>query len=586
MPRRGRKEKKEGWLEKKIRQLRERQEKLAKEQKRNDAEKELEGLVVIDVVKLPLKKRIKNAFDQWMDDYLYRRYGIKWKKITRGEYLVGKYTDVQGDVANAFRKLRVQPEEQLDWLEFWFDLDENGDNQMEYQEFLDTFSLEPTLYVRRFFDLLNVSLSGYVPFKEFILQAWDMLVLDKEACLRTCFRLLSRQGKKFDPKKSSIDKEDLYIFLEDRYRDMAESALTKRSTILYNLGDDDCSGGIDIDEFSDLVMEHPVLLYPGYAIMRAMRYRLFGDSYWKEIVTSRPKIYPNGYDDEFFTMMDGVHRTQMKTFEIKFRKDFPIVHKIIKEQREQKKKEEEELRELTWQLAMKTRDRTTFLLEVLDEPRDGVWHFFRRWKDIVRWYKCKEEEEADMKKKKGLFAAFSRAKDASEGKKTDNDEDGEKKKGGLLGGLFGPSKAKREANEEKLKKEKAEEAKRLKAELEESLRLQPEEVDDSESQDGHEKKFGKYKSLLASTGEDPRAIYAKILQREVKSFPSAVEIVSRYKNTYRQTLENNGKTRPLPTMESLSKDLMLSKTRFGKLQQNKFIPTSNGNNNRVAPTVG
>ena len=95
MPRRGRKEKKEGWLEKKIRQLRERQEKLAKEQKRNDAEKELEGLVVIDVVKLSVKKRIKNAFDQWMDDYLYRRYGIKWKKITRGEYLVGKYTDVQ-----------------------------------------------------------------------------------------------------------------------------------------------------------------------------------------------------------------------------------------------------------------------------------------------------------------------------------------------------------------------------------------------------------------------------------------------------------------------------------------------------------
>merc|ERR1719375_1543941 len=164
-----------------------------------------------------------------------------------------------------------------------------------------------------------------------------------------------------------------------------------------------------------------------------MRYRLFGDSYWKEIVTSRPKIYPNGYDDEFFTMMDNVHRTQTKTFEIKFRKDFPILQKIIKEQKEQKKKEEEELRELTWQLAMKTRDRTTHLLEILDEPRLSNWHFFRRWKDIVRWYKQKEAEDEAMKHKKGLFAAFTSAKNASLGiKDKENEGDSDEKKKGFL----------------------------------------------------------------------------------------------------------------------------------------------------------
>ena len=63
--------------------------------------------------------------------------------------------------------------------------------------------------------------------------------------------------------------------------------------------------------------------------------------------------------------------------------------------------------------------------------------------------------------------------------------------------------------------------------------------------------------------------------------------MTRYKKIYRESLENNGKTRPLPTMESLSKDLMLSKNRFGKLQQNEFITTntSAGNNNRIVPTA-
>ena len=51
MPRRRKGDKKEGWLEKKIRQLRERQEKIAKELKRNDKNKELEGLVIIDTFK-------------------------------------------------------------------------------------------------------------------------------------------------------------------------------------------------------------------------------------------------------------------------------------------------------------------------------------------------------------------------------------------------------------------------------------------------------------------------------------------------------------------------------------------------------
>jgi hypothetical protein len=47
------------------------------------------------------------------------------------------------------------------------------------QEFLESFDLKDHLYTKRFYDTINVSLTGFVSFKEFVTRTWDFLVFDK-----------------------------------------------------------------------------------------------------------------------------------------------------------------------------------------------------------------------------------------------------------------------------------------------------------------------------------------------------------------------------------------------------------------------
>lgn len=56
--------------------------------------------------------------------------------------------------------------------------DDNGDNRLEYKEFIAGFALPDDTYVRRFYELVNVSLTGFVSFKEFLITVWDFLVFD------------------------------------------------------------------------------------------------------------------------------------------------------------------------------------------------------------------------------------------------------------------------------------------------------------------------------------------------------------------------------------------------------------------------
>jgi len=52
---------------------------------------------------------------------------------------------------------------------------------MEYKEFCEGLDLNPDdLYVKRLFELVNVSLTGFVTFKEFLTTVWDYLVVDRD----------------------------------------------------------------------------------------------------------------------------------------------------------------------------------------------------------------------------------------------------------------------------------------------------------------------------------------------------------------------------------------------------------------------
>jgi hypothetical protein len=83
---------------------------------------ELKGLVSLTDEKPPFFEALSDNFHQKIHDYLYRKYNIIWKPMTRGEYLISRYTDQGGDVVTTFKSLQIEPEDQLNWLEFWAQL--------------------------------------------------------------------------------------------------------------------------------------------------------------------------------------------------------------------------------------------------------------------------------------------------------------------------------------------------------------------------------------------------------------------------------------------------------------------------------
>jgi hypothetical protein len=82
---------------------------------------ELDGLVSLDDTEVPMLKKLDKAVHEW----LFQHTGRAWKRMSRGEYLLFKYTDQQGDVASMFRELKIAPPDQLVWLEFWSELGES-----------------------------------------------------------------------------------------------------------------------------------------------------------------------------------------------------------------------------------------------------------------------------------------------------------------------------------------------------------------------------------------------------------------------------------------------------------------------------
>ena len=97
----------------------------ARERKRKRKPKELEGLIPLEEELLTFKEAvIKNANDR-IHDFLYRRYGIIWNKMGRGAFLLSKYTDARGELVDVVRKLRLEEEDQLNWLEMWYALGES-----------------------------------------------------------------------------------------------------------------------------------------------------------------------------------------------------------------------------------------------------------------------------------------------------------------------------------------------------------------------------------------------------------------------------------------------------------------------------
>jgi hypothetical protein len=62
----------------------------------------------------------------------------------------------------------MKKKEKMAWLKMWLEIDEDGNNKMEYTEYLQFFNISDSIWVKRTFQLMNYSFTGVVTFVELV----------------------------------------------------------------------------------------------------------------------------------------------------------------------------------------------------------------------------------------------------------------------------------------------------------------------------------------------------------------------------------------------------------------------------------
>jgi hypothetical protein len=108
------------------------------------------------------------------------------------------FSDREGKLADRLSYLQIGPTTQHQWLKFWLQIcDDDKNFRLSYSQFLEYFNMEDCVWIRRTFDIMNYSLTGSVTFAEFLGFLAEYLVIDKDATVEFCFRLLSRRGTNY-----------------------------------------------------------------------------------------------------------------------------------------------------------------------------------------------------------------------------------------------------------------------------------------------------------------------------------------------------------------------------------------------------
>ena len=192
-------------------------------------------------------------------------------------------------------------EERVLWLKMWLEIDEDGNNKMSYEEYLDFFYMTDNVYIKRSFDIMNSSYTGFiflldslylifissvligvVTFLELLIFASKYLYVDKESTIEFCFRLISRRGSLFNPKISILDVDDFKEYIRVHYDNKNLTKAKKRAMNIFTYIDADGDGGLDIQEFTKFCEINPVFVKFTHTIQQHLRKVIFGLAYWVE----------------------------------------------------------------------------------------------------------------------------------------------------------------------------------------------------------------------------------------------------------------------------------------------------------------
>ena len=171
-------------------------------------------------------------------------------------------------------------DEKVTWLKMWLEIDGDGNNKMDYNEYLDYFNMTDCMWTKRVFEIMNYSYTGVVNFVELITFCSKYLTIDKYSTQEFGFRLISRRGSSFLGKSSILDASDFQSFLNDFYHSKNPVQNRKRAMDIFTFIDIDGDGGIDVFEFGKFCDENPTILKFTHTIQQHLRKCIFGIPYW------------------------------------------------------------------------------------------------------------------------------------------------------------------------------------------------------------------------------------------------------------------------------------------------------------------
>lgn len=225
--------------------------------------------------------------------------------------------DSQGVVERTFKNIQSNTDEKNRWLAMWKEIDIDGNNSMCLDEFIAYFNLGTTIWNERIFNLINSTCNGVVNFSQFLSFCVKYLVVDMNASINFSFKILA------GPNTSVVSAKDIRLFVNQRYS-LKHSISNKRAVELLQYMDNDSSGFLDLDEYSQFCMQNTTILKFTQVILSHLRRCIHGVEYWKSksqllntslmsgLHTSLvlfPSVSPNKSNEDFDHSIDTPYDT-------------------------------------------------------------------------------------------------------------------------------------------------------------------------------------------------------------------------------------------------------------------------------------
>ena len=172
--------------------------------------------------------------------------------------------------------------EKVMYVRFWMELDYKRKNAVTYDRFCKYFRFPADPWSRRFFDMINVSMSGNLCFLDFLLFCQKFIVVDKMNTMEFSFRMISRRGTTFREKFSVIDLEDMRLYLKYRYKMKNPKELERIALGVFEYVDSDGDGGLFFDEWLEFNEKNWCFVRFSHCYLTHLRKVIFGIKYWVE----------------------------------------------------------------------------------------------------------------------------------------------------------------------------------------------------------------------------------------------------------------------------------------------------------------